>query len=145
VRRYAAVVVVALIAGMIGASTLAVAHDADGGGHELLAHKSQRLVKVVLRRSAVQSVPVGFSANVEVKCPAGHFAMGGGATGTVQGVAIVHSYPSDGTGTFDAGHRAWTTQVDNTSSIARDWRAYVTCVPAGSKGSNYTSGVDPAA
>jgi hypothetical protein len=145
IRRYVPIVIVALIAGMVGANTLAVAHDADGGGHDSFAHRAGKVTKVVVRRSAVQSVPVGFSTNTEVKCPAGYFAIGGGAVGSVQGVAIVSSYPSDGTGTFDAGHRAWTVQVDNTSSTDRTWRAYVGCVPAASKGSNYSAGVDPVA
>lgn len=148
-RKHAATFVVATVAAMVAAGGVSLAHDADGGGHDKFAHKAgtaqkaNKLSVVVIKRSALGSVGAGNNQAIEVKCPAGQFAVGGGMAGVVNGVSVLHSYPSDGTGSFAAGHSAWTVSVNNASGITRTYRAYVACVKAAKLNSNYSAG-DPA-
>lgn len=149
IRRHAATFAVATVAAMVAAGGLAVAHDADGGGHDRFAHKANSadkagmLKKIVIRRSDVDTVDVDAFKGMEVSCPPGYFASGGGAAGEVNGVQVTQSYPSDGTNNFKVGHTAWTVAVTNKSSTTRNFRAYVTCIPAGNVGSNFGAGDDP--
>ena len=150
IRRHAATFAVATVAAMVAAGGLAVAHDADGGGHDRFAHKAssankaEMLKKIVIRRSETTTVEVGSFRGLQVSCPPGYFASGGGAAGEVNGVQVVQSYPSDGTSSFNAGHTAWTVNVTNASSAPRDARAYVTCIRADNLGSNFGAGDAPA-
>lgn len=44
-RKHLATVVVATLAGMVAAGSMAVAHDADGGGHDSFAHNADKVDK----------------------------------------------------------------------------------------------------
>ena len=61
--------------------------------------------------------------------------------GSVNGVDLIQSYPSDGT--FAAGYTDWQVVVFNSPSADRTFRAYVECVRGRIVNANFNAG-DPA-
>lgn len=62
----------------------------------------------------------------EANCPSGQHAVGGGVK-TASGQVVTASYPSDGSGSGNAGTTAWFGNVAN----GRGFTVYVVCAPAG--------------
>lgn len=73
------------------------------------------------------TMPDSSEAFIEVICPAGTRAIGGGGWGSNTGMLMEASYPSDGTGTDTTGTAAWTTWMVNLSGTTGSLFGYAIC------------------
>ncbi len=94
-----------------------------------------------------RSVPVTVApfglAGAEAQCPAGWYATGGGFFPSFPSLIEVASYPSDGTGLFNAGHTAWSVFMGDLFGAGGAFRAYVICASVDNTSGNYVPGVFP--
>jgi hypothetical protein len=92
---------------------------------------------IFYREGAPLTISNGSEDYVEVDCPAGTKAVGGGGYATGTYMFIEASYPSDGTDNDLTGTTAWTVWAYNDSGGDADLYPYVICVRADTVDKNF--------